>query len=65
MDILKDAVTHAAEVQVKLLDSRDDRVKQAASIQVLDRAIGKVTDKVDVTSNGESIVVKLVEDEQS
>lgn len=55
IDILKDAVTHAAEVQVKLLDSRDDRVKQAASIQVLDRAIGKVSDKVDVTSGGEKI----------
>jgi CO dehydrogenase/acetyl-CoA synthase gamma subunit (corrinoid Fe-S protein) len=60
MDIIKNAVTHAAEVQVKLLDSRDDRVKQAASIQVLDRVIGKATDKLDVTSDGKQLPQAVV-----
>ena len=31
----------------------------------IEAAFGKVPDKVDLTSNGESIVVKLVKDEQS
>jgi hypothetical protein len=55
LDIISAAVPHAAEVQVKLLDARDDRVKQTAASQVLDRGVGKVTDNVDVTSGGEKI----------
>jgi len=55
MDIIKAAVPHAAEVQVKLLDSRDERVKQTASIQVLDRGVGKARDNVDITTQGEKV----------
>ena len=54
-DKLKAAVNHAVDVQVKLIDARDDRVKQAAINQVLDRGLGKVTDKIDVTTQGEKV----------
>jgi len=61
-DKLRAAVNHAVDVQVKLIDARDDRVKQAAINQVLDRGLGKVTDKVDVTSGGEKIeAVTIIE----
>ena len=62
-DKLKAAVNHAVDVQVKLIDARDDRVKQAAINQVLDRGLGKVTDKVDVTTGGEKIIVSLKSDD--
>ncbi len=39
--ILQDAAAEAAEVKVAGLKSRDERVKQAASTEILDRAIGK------------------------
>ena len=56
MEIINAAVPKAAEVQVRLLDARDDRVKQAAAIQVLDRGIGKVATAVEVTGkDGEPI----------
>jgi len=65
MEILEAAVPKAADVQVKLLDCRDDRVKQAAATQVLDRGIGKVTDNVDIKSGGKTIKinVKLTDDD--
>jgi hypothetical protein len=56
LEIINAAVPHAAEVQVKLLDARDDRVKQAAAIQVLDRGVGKVASPVELTGkDGEAI----------
>ena len=62
-DKLKAAVNHAVDIQIKLIDARDDRVKQAAINQVLDRGIGKVSDKLDVTSGGEKITVTLKQDD--
>jgi hypothetical protein len=56
LEIINAAVPHAAEVQVKLLDARDDRVKQAAVTQVLDRVVGKVPNPVELTGkDGEAI----------
>lgn len=53
--VLDDAVVKAAEVKVKGLDSRDERVKQAASTEILDRRIGRPQNTVDVTTKGESL----------
>lgn len=39
--ILQNATVEAAEVKVSGLKSRDERVKQAASTEILDRAVGK------------------------
>lgn len=55
LEILDQAAPKAADVQVKLLDSRDERVRQAAAKEVLDRGVGKVTDKIDVTTQGEKV----------
>jgi len=55
LQILEEAVPYAAEVQVNLLKSRDERVRQSASKEVLDRGVGKVTTPIDVTSNGQTI----------
>jgi hypothetical protein len=41
------------------LKSRDERVKQGVATEILDRGIGKVSDKLDVTSGGEKITVTL------
>lgn len=53
--VLQDATKQAAEVKVSGLKSRDERVKQNVATEILDRTIGKSTDKLDVTSGGESI----------
>lgn len=39
--VLQDAAAEAAEVKVSGLKSRDERVKQAAATEIIDRAIGK------------------------
>ena len=44
--ILQDAAAEAAEVKVSGLKSRDERVKQAASTEILDRAVGKTEQPV-------------------
>lgn len=53
---LQDAAKQAAEVKVSGLKERDARVRQSAATEILDRTIGKATDKLDVTSGGEPIV---------
>jgi len=58
LEIINAAVPHAAEVQVKLLDARDDRVKQAAASQVLDRGVGKVAAPVELSGkDGEGLKI--------
>ena len=46
--VLQDAVEDAALVKAEGLKSRDERVKQAAATEILDRAIGKALTTVDV-----------------
>lgn len=60
--ILQDATEEAAIVKVHGLKSRNEHIKQGVATEILDRGIGKVTDKVDVTSGGEKIeAVKIIE----
>lgn len=61
--VLQDAAEDAAKTLVDGLKSRNDHVKIDAAKDILDRTAGKAQNKVDVTSNGETIVVKLVQDE--
>jgi hypothetical protein len=56
MMILQDAAVKAAEVKVSGLNDRDSRIKQSVATEILDRTVGKSTDKLDVTSGGEPIV---------
>ncbi|MFA5715761.1 MAG: hypothetical protein WC998_08470 [Candidatus Paceibacterota bacterium] len=64
--ILQDATEEAAIVKVHGLKSRNEHIKQGVATEILDRGIGKVTDKVDVTSNGKEfttiINVKLTDE---
>lgn len=62
LTIIQNAAEEAAKVKVAGLKSRDERVKQGVATEILDRGVGKVTDKVDVTSAGEKIIVTLRED---
>ena len=57
--VLDDAVVKAAEVKVKGLDSRDERIKQAASTEILDRRIGKPLNKVEIPKDGNEIIVTV------
>ncbi len=59
--ILQDAAEQAAIVKTKGLENRDERIKQAAATEILDRTIGKTKDRIDVTSGGEKIIVTLKE----
>lgn len=57
--VLQDAAEDAAVVKAAGLKSRDERVKQAAATEILDRTIGKTTTTVALTgSNGQPIVIK-------
>lgn len=57
--VLQDATEDAALVKAAGLKSRDERVKQAAATEILDRTIGKTTTTVALTgSNGQPIVIK-------
>ncbi len=58
-----DAAADAAYVKVSGLKDRDARVKQAAATEILDRTVGRPSDKLDITSGGDKIVVKLVNDD--
>ena len=47
--ILDDAKVKAAKVKVAGLDSRDERIKQSASSEIIDRTIGKVPTPINGT----------------
>ena len=50
--IIKEALQEAAKVKVKGLKSRDERIKQACSTEILDRELGKPTQRTEVTGQG-------------
>ena len=59
--ILQDAAAFAAEVKVSGLKSRDERVKQAAATEIIDRTIGKTDQPV---SGEVNIVVTIKENDR-
>lgn len=58
--ILEEATVEAAKVKAKGLKSRDERVKQAVATEILDRALGKPTQRQDITTDGSKITIRLV-----
>lgn len=65
-EILDSAVEEAARVKANGLKARDERVKQAAATEILDRRFGKPTQKQEVTGadgNALEIIVKYVDAE--
>lgn len=62
--LLSEAVEEAARVKVAGLKSRDDRIKQAVATEIIDRELGKVPQKAEVTgADGGAIEVRLVKDD--
>ena len=62
-DILEGQVVRAAMVKVSGLDSDDEKVRQAEATEVLDRVLGKATQKTEVSSpDGLRFVVEYVND---
>jgi hypothetical protein len=59
---LQDAAEEAAKVKIAGLKSRDERIRQSAASEILDRNIGKAAQTLDVTSGGERIIVRLETD---
>lgn len=49
--VLRDNLEKAAKVKVKGLDSRDERIKQAVSTEILDRELGKPTVNIEQNTN--------------
>jgi predicted HAD superfamily phosphohydrolase YqeG len=49
--ILRDSLEKAATVKVKGLDSRDERLKQSVSTEILDRELGKPTVNIEQNTN--------------
>lgn len=52
---MDEAAEKAAEVIVAQLDSKDERVRQKAATEILDRTIGKPTQNVDLTTGGDRL----------
>lgn len=49
----------AMAVKVAGLDSNDERVRQSSATEIIEGELGKAGQKVDVTSNGDSLLVKI------
>ena len=50
--ILSEATQKAAEIKVSGLDHRDERIKQSASTEILDRMLGKPKQGIEHTGEG-------------
>lgn len=62
--ILEEAVEEAARIKASGLRSRDERIKQSASTEILDRHFGKPPQKQEISGlDGGKIIVKLVSDD--
>ena len=61
--ILEGAVEQAAKVKVAGLKVRDERIKQAVATEILDRELGKPTQRQEVTGkDGGVIVIRMTGD---
>lgn len=64
--ILQDATEQAAKVKAEGLKSRDERIKQGAATEILDRMVGKPTTSLEVSGkNGDRVLVEVVYTENS
>lgn len=59
-DIIADSAAKAAMVKVAGLDESDDRLRQAVASEILDRFLGKPTQRQEISGpDGEPMVVQL------
>lgn len=60
LGIIQANATKAAQVKVEGLDSKDEKVKQAAATEILDRQLGKPTQRSEITGkDGEALHITL------
>jgi hypothetical protein len=50
--ILEDSVEEAAQIKIAGLKARDERIKQSASTEILDRMLGKPKQSIEHTGEG-------------
>lgn len=62
LGIIQANATKAAQVKVDGLDSKDEKVKQAAATEILDRQLGKAIQRSELTgANGGDVRVKFID----
>lgn len=55
--VMQDAAEEAARIKVSGLKSRDERIRQSAATDILDRNLGKPSQSIDMTSGGEKLEI--------
>lgn len=58
---LQGAVLKAVQIKIEGMDSKGKRLQQDAATEIIDRVLGKPTQRQDITSNGEQIIYYLPE----
>lgn len=53
--LLEESLLEAVKVKTAGLKARDERIKQSVSTEIIDRVMGKPSQHMDVTTNGESL----------
>lgn len=62
LGIIQANATKAAQVKVEGLDSKDEKVKQAAATEILDRQLGKAVQRSELTgADGGDVRVKFID----
>jgi hypothetical protein len=61
--VIQEAAEEAARVKVAGLKSRDERIRQSAAAEILDRSMGKAAQSVDVTTGGEKLEAKVTDEQ--
>jgi hypothetical protein len=59
--LLSGATERAAEIKIKGLESRKEHIQQSVSTEILDRMLGKPTQKNETEQSGE-IILRIVRD---
>lgn len=63
--ILQDAAEDAANVKVQGLESRKEHIKQAAATEILDRNLGKPTQKQEITGKDGAPIISVNWDDEA
>ena len=62
-DILADSAAKAAMVKVAGLDENDDKLRQAVASEILDRIMGRPTQRQEITgADGSEVVIRVEHD---
>jgi uncharacterized Zn finger protein len=65
MQLIKQNGVNAVQEKIKQLKSRDERIRSQASTELIDRIIGKPTQRVDQKTDGKMEIVVTYEDRRN